>query len=42
MLFGIFYAYLVVFSLYITITKNKIKKKNRRRRINIINFDKSG
>ena len=50
---GIFYAfldffvkYLVVFSLYLAITmrrrKNKKKGLNKRRRKNLINFDKHG
>ena len=40
--FGIFNAYLVAFSLYLVITKRKIQRRiDRRRKKNIINFDKS-
>ena len=43
MLFGSFITYLVVFSLNLAITMRKnLKRLNRRRRKNIINFDKRG
>ena len=41
--FGSFITYSVVFSLYLAITMRKnLKRLNRRRRKNTIDFDKSG